>query len=98
MIRWLCNTIFKDYIDELVDHRFKENMYERYKADQTRELRERSNAVRKTLYTSAHGTGIQAQGRTVLSNSLSKVSRQAEPNLQVSPSQSLKDKLKGIKR
>lgn len=62
MTRWLCNPIFKEYIDKFFDHWVKENMYERYKAYQTQELRERDDAFRKTLYTSAHGTEIYTQG------------------------------------
>ena len=49
MIQWLVNTIFKEYIDNLVDRRFRENTYERIRAVRTQELRSRAAAIRATL-------------------------------------------------
>ena len=49
MIQWLVNTIFKEYIDNLVDRQFRENTYERIRAVRTQELRSKAAAIRATL-------------------------------------------------
>ena len=49
MIDWLCNKIFKTYIDELVDQRFRENVIERYFTARSEQLRKRTAVLRKTF-------------------------------------------------
>ena len=61
MIEWLCNVIFKKYIDAIIDQRFQENAYERIRATRTQELRQRAAAIRATLSTSTHRLSQEVQ-------------------------------------
>jgi septin family protein len=80
MIKWLCNVIFKEYIDELVDQRFKENAYEQYRAEQTQGLRNRSAAIRAAINNSSQRLHEKTQEAL---QSDSNTQRSAEPGLQV---------------
>lgn len=46
--RWLA-LLLKPYIDELVDQRFKEKMYERYYESKQNDLQERIQRLRRNL-------------------------------------------------
>tara|TARA_R110000868_G_scaffold344319_1_gene605312 strand:- start:146 stop:520 length:375 start_codon:yes stop_codon:yes gene_type:complete len=80
MIKWLCNVIFKEYIDELVDQRFKENAYEQYRAEQTQGLRNRSAAIRAAINNSSQRLHEKTQEAL---QSDSNTQRSAKPGLQV---------------
>lgn len=50
MLKWILTILLKDYVDELVDKRFKEKMYERYYETRQQQLRERIERLRKNLH------------------------------------------------
>lgn len=107
MIQWLCNTIFKQYIDDLVDQRFKENAYERIRLVRTHELRVRIAAIRATLDNSTqqgsknpHGNP-QPSSNIRRSNTESRVQTETTEDIVVRKpvtSADLKAKLAGIKK
>ena len=72
--------IFKEYIDELVDQRFKENAYEQYRAEQTQGLRNRSAAIRAAINNSSQRLHEKTQEAL---QSDSNTQRSAKPGLQV---------------
>ena len=72
--------IFKEYIDELVDQRFKENAYEQYRAEQTQGLRNRSAAIRAAINNSSQRLHEKTQEAL---QSDSNTQRIAKPKLQV---------------
>jgi len=107
MIQWLCNTIFKQYINNLVDQRFKENVYEQIRSKRTQELRDRAAAVRATLDISPHQDAKKPQGTSQLSSNIRRSN--TEPRVQTKTpedtavkktvtSADLKAKLAGIKK
>jgi len=87
MIKWLVETFLKKHIDELVDRRFKEQMFERYYAKKTNDLHERIQKLRRSVDAS------QAQGfsedyeESVQSSSVLEVSGQTESELLSTPSE-----------
>ena len=81
MIKWLCNVIFKEYIDELVDQRFKENAHEQYRAEQTQGLRNRSAAIRAAINNSS--LRIHDKKNKMQVQPDSNTQRSAKPGLQV---------------
>jgi hypothetical protein len=93
--------LLKDYVDELVDKRFQEKMYEQYLYTRKQELNQRIERVRKNLDTQAQGVP-QAGTRTVLPSSNIRRS-DSKPNVQVtsntplSDAEKMKQKLMGIK-
>jgi len=87
MIKWLVETFLKKHIDELVDRRFKEQMFERYYAKKANDLHERIQKLRRSVDAS------QAQGfsedyeESVQSSSVLEVSGQTESELLSTPSE-----------
>lgn len=107
MIQWLVNTIFKEYIDNLVDQRFKENAYERIRAVRTQELRSRAAAIRATLDSQAPKQQTTKSSTTELLPSGNIRREDSEPGLPQSSTETLKKpmgadllkaKLMGIKK
>ena len=76
--------IFKEYIDELVDQRFKENAYEQYRAEQTQGLRNRSAAIRAAINNSS--LRIHDKKNKMQVQPDSNTQRSAEPRVQVAAS------------
>jgi hypothetical protein len=100
-MRWILELLLKDYVDELVDKRFQEKMYEQYLYTRKQELNQRIERVRKNLDTQAQGVP-QAGTRTVLPSSNirrsdSKPNVQATPNKPLSDAEKMKQKLMGRK-
>jgi hypothetical protein len=100
-MRWILELLLKDYVDELVDKRFQEKMYEQYLYTRKQELNQRIERVRKNLDTQAQGVP-QAGTRTVLPSSNirrsdSKPNIQVTPNTPLSDAEKMKQKLMGIK-
>ena len=100
-MRWILELLLKDYVDELVDKRFQEKMYEQYLYTRKQELSQRIERVRKNLDTQAQGVP-QAGTRTVLPSSNirrsdSKPNIQVTPNTPLSDAEKMKQKLMGIK-
>ena len=100
-MRWILELLLKDYVDELVDKRFQEKMYEQYLYTRKQELNQRIERVRKNLDTQAQGVP-QAGTRTLLPSS--NIRRcDSKPNIQVAPktplsdAEKMKQKLMGIK-
>ena len=89
-MRWILELLLKDYVDELVDKRFQEKMYEQYLYTRKQELNQRIERVRKNLDTQAQGVP-QAGTRTVLPSSNIRRSN-TKPDIQVTPVQTLKQK------
>ena len=89
-MRWILELLLKDYVDELVDKRFQEKMYEQYLYTRKQELNQRIERVRKNLDTQAQGVP-QAGERTVLPGSNIRRSN-TKPNIQDTPVQTLKQK------
>tara|TARA_B110000977_G_C10787821_1_gene381219 strand:+ start:65 stop:388 length:324 start_codon:yes stop_codon:yes gene_type:complete len=107
MIQWLCNTIFKQYINNLVDQRFQENVYEQIRSKRTHELRDRAAAVRATLDISPHHGTKKPQGTPQPSSNIrrsdteSRVQTKTPENTAVKKtftSADIKAKLAGIKK
>jgi hypothetical protein len=107
MIKWLCNTIFKQYIDDLVDQRFKENAYERIRSARTQELRVRIAAVRATLDISPHQDAKKPQGTSQPSSNIQRSDTESRVQTKTTEdtavkkqvtSADLKAKLAGIKK
>ena len=89
-MRWILELLLKDYVDELVDKRFQEKMYEQYLYTRKQELNQRIKRVRKNLDTQAQGVP-QAGTRTVLpSSNIRRCDSKSE--VQVTPVQTLKQK------
>jgi hypothetical protein len=100
-MRWILELLLKDYVDELVDKRFQEKMYEQYLYTRKQELNQRIERVRKNLDTQAQGVP-QAGTRTVLPSSNirrsnTKPNIQATPNKPLSDAEKMKQKLMGRK-
>lgn len=87
MIKWLVETFLKKHIDELVDRRFKEQMFERYYAKKANDLHERIQKLRRSVDAS------QAQGfqedyeEPVQSSSVLEVSGRTKSELASPPSE-----------
>ena len=102
MFKWILELLLKDYVDELVDKRFQEKMYEQYLYTRKQELSQRIERVRKNLNTQAQGV-TQAGKRTVLPSSNIR-RRNTKPNIQatsdtpLSDAEKMKQKLMGIKK
>lgn len=107
MIQWLCNTIFKQYINNLVDQRFKENVYEQIRSKRTQELRDRAATVRATLDNSPHQDAKTPQGNPQPSSNIRRTD--TEPKVQTKTTENtavkktftsadIKAKLAGIKK
>ena len=90
MFKWILELLLKDYVDELVDKRFQEKMYEQYLYTRKQELSQRIERVRKNLNTQAQGV-TQAGKGTVLPSSNIRRSN-TKPEVQVAPVQILKQK------
>ena len=87
MIKWLVETFLKKHIDELVDKRFKEQMFERYYAKKANDLHERIQKLRQSVNVS-QAYGVQEDHETkVQSNSVLEVSRQTESKLEPASSE-----------
>jgi len=87
MIKWLVETFFKEQINELVDKRFKEQMFERYYAKKANDLHERIQKLRQSVNVS-QAYGVQEDHETkVQSNSVLEVSRQTESKLEPASSE-----------
>lgn len=87
MIKWLVETFLKKHIDELVDRRFKEQMFERYYAKKANDLHERIQKLRQSVNVS-QAYGVQEDHETkVQSSSVLEVSRQTESKLEPASSE-----------
>ncbi len=93
---WLC----KEYIEEEVDRRFKENMVERYFATRIRELSERTKELRKKVGAkTAYDSDIGSQeGKILLSSKLRRDNSKSELQTKKAGSaDALKAKLNSMK-
>ena len=55
MFKWLVNTYMKHYINELVDERLKNRMFEKYYESKQQELKDRIAKVRQSFYSQTQG-------------------------------------------
>ena len=56
MVEWLCNLIFKKYIDEIVEKKFAQLSTEKYNGRETQSIRDRIEQARQNLHSSS---GVQ---------------------------------------
>lgn len=107
MIQWLCNTIFKQYINNLVDQRFKENVYEQIRSARTQELKDRSAAIRATLDNSPQQKSKTLQGNPQPSSNIQRSDTESRVQTKTTEdtavkkpftSADIKAKLAGIKK
>jgi len=77
MFKWLVNAYMKTHINELVDQRLNEKMFERYYEQRQTELRQRIETVRKSIHTQT--SGIQKNQQTQLLSSSNVQTRGNEP-------------------
>lgn len=90
MIQWIVEKFLKKHIDELVDKRFKENMYERYYQSKQNQLQERIYRLRQSL--SSPTQRIQSEDKTEEEpSSVLEVSRTQEPQLRKTPTKNVKN-------
>jgi len=86
MIKWLVETFLKKHIDELVDSRIKEQMFERYYAEKANDLHERIQKLRRSIGTQAHRVP-EGNTKFVQSSSVLEVSGSSESELLSTPSE-----------
>jgi cell division septum initiation protein DivIVA len=100
-MRWILELLLKDYVDELVDKRFQEKMYEQYLYTRKQELSQRIEKVRKNLNTQAQRVPQAGKGTVLPSSNIqrsdSKPNIQVAPNTPLSDAEKMKQKLMGIK-
>lgn len=89
MFKWLVNTYMKDYIDELVDQRLKDKMFERYYEHKGQELKDRIEKLRRSFHTQT--SGVQENKPTQVLSSANV--RRSDSQSQL-PSETSKAKLK----
>jgi ADP-ribosylglycohydrolase len=100
-MKWILELFLKDYVDELVDKRFQEKMYEQYLYTRKQELSQRIERVRKNFDTQAQGITQNTNGTVLPSSNIrrsdSKPNIQVTPNTTLSDAEKMKQKLMGIK-
>jgi cell division septum initiation protein DivIVA len=100
-MRWILELLLKDYVDELVDKRFQEKMYEQYLYTRKQELNQRIERVRKNLDTQAQRVPQAGKGTVLPSSNIrrsnTKPNIQATPNKPLSDAEKMKQKLMGRK-
>ena len=90
MIQWIVEKFLKKHIDELVDQRFKEKMYERYYQSKQNQLQERIHRLRQSL--SSPTQRVQSEEKTEEEpSSVLEVSRTQEPQLRKTPTKNVKN-------
>ena len=90
MIQWIVEKFLKKHIDELVDQRFKEKMYERYYQSKQNQLQERIHRLRQSL--SSPTQRVQSKEKTEEEpSSVLEVSRTQEPQLRKTPTKNVKN-------
>ena len=87
MIKWLVETFLKEHIDELVDKRFKEQMFERYYAKKANDLHERIQKVRQSINASQAQGFSEDQPEPVQSSGVLEVSGHTESKILSTPSE-----------
>ena len=80
MLKWILERLLKDYVDELVDKRFKEKMYERYYETKQQELRERIQRLRRSISSPTQRVQTQTK-REEKPSSVLEVPRSEEPRV-----------------
>ncbi len=84
MVEWLCNLIFKKYIDEIVEKKFAQLSTEKYNGRETQSIRDRIEQARQNLHSSS---GVQqTKHPEVLSSSRVRTGSE-EPKLSITPDQ-----------
>jgi len=90
MIQWIVEKFLKKHIDELVDQRFKEKMYERYYQSKQNQLQERIHRLRQSL--SSPTQRVQSEDKNEEEpSSVLEVSRTQEPQLRKTPTKNVKN-------
>ena len=101
-MKWILELFLKDYVDELVDKRFQEKMYEQYLYTRKQELSQRIEKVRKNLDAQAQGITQNTNGTVLPSSNIrrsnSKSNIQVTPDTPLSDAEKMKQKLMGIKK
>jgi len=80
MLKWILERLLKDYVDELVDKRFKEKMYERYYETKQQELRERIQRLRRSISSPTQRVQTETK-REEKPSSVLEVPRSEEPRV-----------------
>jgi len=80
MLKWILERLLKDYVDELVDKRFKEKMYERYYETKQQELRERIQRQRRSISSPTQRVQTETK-REEKPSSVLEVPRSEEPRV-----------------
>ena len=81
MLRRLIAHLLKPYIEEIVDHRFKEKMYERYYESKQQDLQARIQRLRNTYFPPSTQRVQTETKREEEPSSVLEVSRSEEPRI-----------------
>ena len=85
MLQWLCNILFKSYVEQLVDQCFEEKLVERRQEASIQQLKNRANAIRATLNNQVPIENNKEENEVFSSSRVQ--SGSAEPRIQKPPSQ-----------
>ncbi len=70
MIKWLVNNFIKEHVDQLVDSRLNEKMFEKYYERRQNEFRQRINEVRQSLHSSSSANQEDKQAKLLPSSGI----------------------------